>query len=645
MAGKTDNRNNSRLFRLGSKGNPTVIIRDMLSVVAIFFVTLTAIIFILMNFHSKESTIAIEDRYKVFNTDWHLQVGDRNEIVDLPVDVDTDVHSSIVLSKRLPPLSQYYAIATRNYHQRLKVFVEDELIYEFPSDREPLTSTIITDDWNMVRLKEDMSGKTLTIIFETGEFGFNGHIQPVYFGEDNSLVHYIRANTAIPYSMAVSVLTLGIVIVVLGVIYSKYNEDMSQILAGLMLVAIGVWVTNRSKMPILLVGSSVKYYLAFLSLMIESLLIMLYVGEKFKNRHAKRTGIITILFLIYLAAVFIIIHVRNYPLDQSVPFAYAAIFLSSLYLIYMLWPTSFGKESESLNPFVVRSNKIEFIATNFMVWGVVLGIVIDFVVGNDRLWTDIGALPKIALNVYAIGQLIVHIYRSYHSVEEREELQGKLHDSQLELMMGQIQPHFIFNTLSSIRALVKVDPDTAYNMIYDFSNYLRANVDNVTNLDGIKFSSEVEHIKNYVNIEKVRFGIRLNVEYDIRVNDFIVPPLSIQPLVENAIKHGVTKKVGGGTVWLRSYPDGGYNVVEVEDNGTGITPERLQEIKQSFKQSDDFDYLTNEKNLTGNGSERHKSSGMRNIYLRLTEMANAEFELSSTEGEGTKVIVRFPVVG
>ena len=132
-------------------------------------------------------------------------------------------------------------------------------------------------------------------------------------------------------------------------------------------------------------------------------------------------------------------------------------------------------------------------------------------------------------------------------VQDRTLVTQRLQESQLELMMGQIQPHFIFNTLSSIRTLVMVDPPIAYDMIYDFSNYLRANVDNVTNLEGIPFASEVSHIKSYVNIEKVRFGDRLSMEYDIQIDSFIVPPLSIQPLVENAIKHGVCRKPEGGT--------------------------------------------------------------------------------------------------
>ena len=635
--------------REGNKGNSlnkhkskthNLTFRDMVSIVAVFLVTVIAALFIALNFNSESGNLVIEDRYKSFSTGWRLHTNDKDVIVDLPIEVEIEPNESITLSRDLPEVHEYYAVATRNYHQRIKVSVGEKELYDFPQESFLLSRGVITDDWNMIHLDEEMTGDTLTIQFTAEYHGFKGYIQPVYIGEDNALVQYLRANAALPYGMAVSVLALGIALLILGIIYSKYNEDKSQIIAGLMLVAIGVWVTNRSKMPLLLVGSSVKFYLAFVSLMIESVLILLYVGEKFKRKNKALTNKLTFICFLFVVAVMALVLVLRYPIEKAVPFGYGAIFLASVYLIYMLWPISYGKESKNFNDYILRSNRIEFIATCFMVIGVCIGIFFDFVVGQARMFTDVGALPKIALNGYAVGQLLVHIYRGYHGVEEREVLQSKLHDSQMELMMGQIQPHFIFNTLSSIRTLVKVDPDTAYNMIYDFSNYLRANVDNVTNLDGINFASEVEHIKSYVNIEKVRFGERIEVIYDIQDTDFIVPPLSIQPLVENAIKHGVTKKVSGGTVWLKSYEEGNYNVVEVRDNGAGFTPERLEEIRNSFT---DDEYESNAQiNLTGNGSEQHKSSGMRNIYLRLREMADAEFELESVEGEGTKVRVLFP---
>ena len=639
-----ENSSNTKPRRRGiGRRNAVSTTRDMLGIVAVVLIVIILALFIALNFNSDESTIEIDDRYHSFSDGWRLQTSERDEIISLPAFVEIEAYGSARLSKELPQLSPHYAIATRNYHQELSAYANDTLLYHFPNENKNVKRSTLTDDWNMIKLDESMTGQTFTLEFTADKYGFSGYIKPAYLGEDNALVYFLRSELAVPYGMAVSVIALGVILLVLGLVYRKYNDDRCQIIAGLMLISIGIWVTNRSKMPLLLVGSSAKFFLSFLCLMIESILILMYVQEKFKEKNRKLTRNLIIGFSIFLIATTIVLYVINFPIDQAVPIAYFCIFLASVYLIYMLWGVSYGKDSSKLTSFTTRSNRIELIATVIMVAGVVLGIIIDFAIGSDRLWTDVGALPKISLNSFAVGQLLVHIYRSYHHVEEREELQSKLHDSQLELMMGQIQPHFIFNTLSSIRTLIKIDPDTAYTMIYDFSNYLRANVDNVTNLDGIKFAAEVEHISSYANIEKVRFGDRLTVEYDIQSSDFIVPPLSIQPLVENAIKHGVMKDVDGGTVILRSYTDGDYNIVEVEDDGVGFTPERLREIRNSLTSDDYGDYGEDTINLTGNGSENHKSSGMRNIYLRLKEISDADLFIESEVGKGTKVTVKFPI--
>ena len=199
--------------------------------------------------------------------------------------------------------------------------------------------------------------------------------------------------------------------------------------------------------------------------------------------------------------------------------------------------------------------------------------------------------------------------------EEAARMGRELQDSRLRLMISQIQPHFIYNTLSSIRTLIKLDPDRAYSLVYDFSKYLRANIDSIGQGGMIPFARELEHIQNYCNIEKVRFGDKLSLVYDIGPDGFEVPPLTVQPLVENAIKHGIRGKNGGGTVKVRTAEDENSYLVEVLDDGAG------------------FD----------TGAEVSRSSaGLENIRLRLREIAGAGLEINSIPGKGTRAIVRIP---
>ena len=150
--------------------------------------------------------------------------------------------------------------------------------------------------------------------------------------------------------------------------------------------------------------------------------------------------------------------------------------------------------------------------------------------------------------------------------------QEKNKDAQMKLMISQIRPHFIYNSLSSISTLIEIDPERAQKSLDDFTNYLRMNLSNITESNEIPFSRELDYIKTYIELEKIRFNDRLNVIYDIKKSDFYVSPLTIQPLVENAIKHGILKKIEGGTLTIKTYDDDTNNYIEIIDDGIGFNP-------------------------------------------------------------------------
>lgn len=206
----------------------------------------------------------------------------------------------------------------------------------------------------------------------------------------------------------------------------------------------------------------------------------------------------------------------------------------------------------------------------------------------------------------------VTISKNLQIAEEQE----KNKDAQIRIMVSQIQPHFVYNALSSISTLITIDPIKAQKTLDDFTEYLRGNLSSLTETHLISFEDELKHIKTYVELEKVRFDDRLNIIYDIRETDFNIPCLSIQPIVENAIKHGVLQKIEGGTVIIKTYSDRRYCYVVVEDNGVGFDVTQL-----------DFDSNNN--------------IGLKNIKYRIEKMGNGELTIFSKIGSGTKVTVRF----
>ena len=189
-------------------------------------------------------------------------------------------------------------------------------------------------------------------------------------------------------------------------------------------------------------------------------------------------------------------------------------------------------------------------------------------------------------------------------------------EAEIKIMMSQIQPHFIYNTLASISTLIKIDPNKAQKALDEFTEYLRANLSSLTETHLILFSDELKHIQTYVSLEKMRFNDRLNVVYELNAHDFFVPPLSIQPIVENAIKHGILKNIKGGTVTLKTYEKDDAYFVEVIDNGVGFDINKLD-------------------------ASDNKHVGLNNVKSRIASMSDGEMSVESEINKGTRVVVKF----
>ena len=618
--------------------------RFFVIIITLGVVLLVGFVFIVSNFNIDNSIISYRERFVEMGDDWTITIdGAPPETHNLPYWVDAPSGTTFTLSRTLPAkIMPYETLVIRNHHMIVSAYIDGELIYQFPEDGEKLSGTIITDDWCMIPIEEFYANKVITISYATGMSEFAGNITAPILGEDNSIIAALRSKYALPYGLAVGLALIGFMLIVVAAVYTKDFAEKSHLLLGVVFIVIGIWFSDRSKMPVFMVGSNIKFFMAFLGLVFAPLLIALYTGERFIKHNQLVANLMITLDALFAIIILAVLGGRIAPIHRLVVYVYIAILISIVYALYLMWYYSHGKGSKQLNRVQLNSSRMEFLSVMLLLAGSFLSVLWDAVSSNNysssqRDWTGIGNIQMVAVMIFAFFQLIILLYNGYYTAIESEATQKKLHDSQLQLMMGQIQPHFMFNTLSSIRTLIKIDPDTAYSMTYDFSNYLRANVDNLTNLGGISFDAEVQHIQSYVGIEKVRFGDRLEVDYDLQETGFMVPPLSIQPLVENAIKHGVMKKMDGGKVWLRSYETADSYIVEVEDNGVGIPKEKLDFILGHAAHPGDVEI-----NLTGNGSETHVSSGMKNIIMRLDEITKAHLEVTSFEGRGTLMKVTFP---
>lgn len=195
-----------------------------------------------------------------------------------------------------------------------------------------------------------------------------------------------------------------------------------------------------------------------------------------------------------------------------------------------------------------------------------------------------------------------------HSIRS---LQKQAEYDRTNVLLTQINSHFFYHTLNAIQALIVLNPDAAYRMTEDFSRFLRFKVDSVNAENGlVPFREELRSVFAYAEINRVQLQGRLTIEFNVFDADFLIPVLTIQPVVENAIIHGIKPKVGGGTVRLDlSREEGGY-VVRVSDDGVGYSP---------------------------GGETSGHSIGISNISTRMRQFPGCSFRVESEPGRGTTV--------
>ncbi|MGN0412245.1 MAG: sensor histidine kinase [Lachnospiraceae bacterium] len=250
----------------------------------------------------------------------------------------------------------------------------------------------------------------------------------------------------------------------------------------------------------------------------------------------------------------------------------------------------------------------------------------------------------------------VRLIASQYSTSIRaEKLEGELKNSRVVLAMSQIRSHFLFNVLNAISGLCKYDPEKADEMVVRFARYLRKNIDTMQKDELTLFTKEMEHLEDYIMLEQVRFGEKIGFRTDIQVSDFLLPPLVLQPVVENAIKHGILSRPDGGTILLSTTREKQDILITIQDDGVGFEPDAKKDDGTGFEPDAKKDARTGlesdaiKEAGTGLKSDAIKdagqtncSVGISNVVFRLRYMMNGSFQIQSSQGQGTTVTIRIP---
>lgn len=244
----------------------------------------------------------------------------------------------------------------------------------------------------------------------------------------------------------------------------------------------------------------------------------------------------------------------------------------------------------------------------------------DNIIGCFKIYKNLG--NGVTPSDIELAKGLGHLFSTQLELSQIDYQKELLIESEIKALQAQIQPHFLFNALNTIAVFCRTNPNKARDLILDLSNYLRNSFKNQGEF--IPLEKEIESVQAYLSIEQARFSERLNVAYDIQANmDVYIPPLILQPLVENAIKHGLLSNIKGGTVKISAFYEVDDVVIMVEDTGVGMSENQIYSLL--------------------NNKYEEKGVGLTNVNNRLQCIYGNKLTIESVIGKGTKVTIRIPM--
>lgn len=533
--------------------------------------------------------------------------GNCRKITVLNGKLNTPAGETIRLENKLPQtVHSGMFLCFRSSQQSVRVLVDEKQIYEYDTSDLRLFSRATPSAWNFVPISQESAGKTVAIETVSPYKQSSGQLNRVFFGPYSEVELYIINSQLPQFIISLFIMIMAVFFFFLS-LWLKKTKDIGNILDSLCLfiLLVGIWVFSESKMPPVFSGlSMMEPSITFFVLFLMPMPYADYMSCRLHPRHQKALSLLFYAAFTNTVVCTLIQICGAADMIELLPAAHVMLILTAGYTLTAL---VYDRYTAGGN-----GDILEF--TGLMILFLCGVVELGFFYRNDL--EDTGTLVPLGILVYLIlisGSAVRNLLRR---TARTEELSRELQDSRVKLMVGQIQPHFIYNTLGAIQAYIMKSPNTAYKMVQDFSDYLRANIQSITRTDPILFSEELKHIRAYTDIELVRFRNRIQVVYEIGPKDFLILPLTVQPLVENAIKHGLCKQPEGGILWIRTLEEEKNYLVIVEDNGIGFDVSEIMGEKDNF--------------------------GLMNIQKRLKSQMGAEVKIESAPGKGTRVTVTIP---
>ena len=480
---------------------------------------------------------------------------------------------------------------------------------------------------------EDNCAIMCSAISSTGEEPITIVLQnPHYFGNENAIDEFLENMSAAEgiylesmmlekgetqrtvgfFILITSLIILGIAVFSTIIHVKKYKEmwlmGLMSLMAGgyLLFEAFAVSIWNNSYITnTRMLGLCMMFYMLF-----GTMLIVTILKERIK-KVAFTTTLISGLFIVccILLSFFDVVHF----FDTWFIWAIAEIGIIIVLIICLI--ISFRQSSATEKKLYTLS--LIFLAS----------FIVDVIATTFRFWDGALVTKFVFFAIFIIALIVVlliipsHINAAVRAKEleaEQQLLKQELQENRISIMLSQMKPHFIFNTLNTIYHLCDIDPAKAKSTISSFSTYLRNNINNLDQSEMIYFEKELSFINAYLDIEKVRFDDELLISFDIKVSNFKCPVLTVQPIVENAVKHGTSKKEGVSHLYISTKETADFYEIEIRDTGVGFDLNKPQK------------------------HDGHKHIGISNVRQRLETLCNGTLNIESTVGVGTTATIKIP---
>lgn len=504
-------------------------------------------------------------------------------------------------------------LAFYTVHQYVDVYLDGQEIYSLkPAEKNRISKTV-GSNWVMIPLFREDAGKEIRVV-----------ITPVYESFRNREVEYLIGSPLAIYKDRLSrdlpQLILGAMVVFVGIIfvcvagYSMLKKQRGKGLVnlGLFSVMMGLWrLTDTRFTPFILPEKPVfLFYVSVTMLMIGMIPLIRWMEESY-HENGRRIldgyciGASGICLIQLLLQFFGVVDLRDTLSVTHIVIAVGIIVaVGNALFIHIKYPQKQKRVGKKL-PLICLA-------------GVMADIIAFYIKGNSS--GLLFSLLAFLLYIVSVGIATMFQYSEQEmklAEKDRQlaEKERKLTERRISAMMSQIRTHFIFNVLTAISGFCKYDPQKADETLILFARYLRRNLKIIEEEGLIDFAKELEQLEDYVALEQIRFPDMIRFEEEIEETNFRIPPLTVQPIVENAIKHGLVEHGRSGTVRLCTMCSETGIVLIVEDDGAGFVPEEC---------------------------EKEDSVGIRNVRYRLESMVNGSLTIESSPGNGTKVTIRIP---